>query len=97
MFKVGDTVKTKCDGRVGVVTLVWSFGGSTMYDVRLPGRGGTRVLPHNHLERTCFHHKEEPKKEQSLSVFVDEDATTISANERLSSEKIKKILDIINQ
>ena len=46
MFKVGDTVKTKCD----VVTLVWSFGGSIM-----------------------------------------------SANERLSSEKIKKILDIINQ
>ena len=50
MFKVGDTVKTKCDGRVGVVTLVWSFGGSIMI-----------------------------------------------ANERLSSEKIKKILDIINQ
>ena len=83
MFKVGDTVKTKCDGRVG--------------DVRLFGLGGIRVLPHNHLERTCFHYKEEPKKEQSLSVFVDEDATTISANERLSSEKIKKILDIINQ
>ena len=97
MFKIGDMVKTKCDGRVGVVMLAWPSGGSTLYDVRLLGRGGTRVLPHNHLERTCFHHKEEPKKEQSLSVFVDEDATTISANERLSSEKIKKILDIINQ
>ena len=24
MFKVGDTVKTKCDGRVGVVMLVLS-------------------------------------------------------------------------
>lgn len=35
MFKIGDMVKTKCDGRVGVVTLVWSFGGSIMCDVRL--------------------------------------------------------------
>ena len=93
MFKIGDMVKTKCDGRVGVIASSWqyAYAGSVVYEIEFFDSGKIETYPSHILELMT------PKKGQSLSVCVDGGATTISANERLSSEKIKKILDIINQ
>ena len=91
MFKVGDTVKTKCDGRVGVIASSWQYAGSVVYEIEFFDSGKIETYSSHILELMT------PKKGQSLSVCVDGGATTISANERLSSEKIKKILDIIYQ
>ena len=33
MFKIGDMVKTKCDGRVGVIASSWQYAGSVVYEI----------------------------------------------------------------